>query len=136
VATSIFVNLPVNDLKKSIAFFKALGYSLNEQFSDETAASIVISENIYAMLLTHPKMKEFTQKEIADATKTTEVIVCLSCDSRADVDILADKALAAGGSKFREPMEYPFMYGRSFQDPDGHIWEVLWMDPSFVQKTQ
>ncbi len=135
MATNIFVNLPVSDLAKSMAFFKALGYSFNEQFTDETAASLVISENIYVMLLTHAKMKEFTRKEIADATKTTEVIVCLTCDSRAAVDTLADKALAAGGSNCREPMEYGTMYGRSFQDPDGHIWEAFWMDPYVVQKT-
>ena len=136
MATNIFVNLPVKDLDKSKAFFIALGYSFNAQFTDDTAASLVISDNIYAMLLTHAKMKEFTSKEIADATKTTEVIVCLSCESREAVDSLADKALAAGGSSCREPMEYGFMYGRSFQDLDGHIWEVIWMDPSFVQKPE
>ena len=136
MATNIFVNLPVKDLDKSKAFFIALGYSFNAQFTDDTAASLVISDNIYAMLLTHAKMKEFTSKEIADATKTTEVIVCLSCESREAVDSLADKALAAGGSRCREPMEYGFMYGRSFQDLDGHIWEVIWMDPSFVQKPE
>ena len=94
---------------------------------------MVIADDIYAMLLTHAKFREFTRKEIADATEVTEVLTCLSADSKAEVDRLADAALAAGGTEAREPMDYGFMYGRSFQDPDGHIWEVIWMDPSHVQ---
>ncbi|HYW95572.1 MAG TPA: VOC family protein [Bacteroidales bacterium] len=131
--TNIFVNLPVRDLKKSMEFFRSLGYNFNPQFTDETAACLVISEDIYAMLLTHDKAREFTKKEIADAHKVTEVLVSLSCDSRQKVDELADKALASGGSFAREPEVYSFMYGRSFNDPDGHIWELIWMDPERVK---
>lgn len=128
-----FINLPVKDLPDSIRFFKALGYAFNEQFSDETGACMIISEHNYAMLLTHEKMKMFTTRAIANATKTTEVIVALSCESRADVDRIVDKAIASGGAKWREPQDHGFMYERSFQDPDGHIWEHFWMDPGFVQ---
>ena len=131
--TNIFVNLPVRDLKKSMEFFRSLGYTFNQQFTDETAACLVISENIYAMLLTHEKAREFTKKEIADANKSTEVLVSLSCESRQQVDALADKALTSGGSFAREPEDYGFMYGRSFNDPDGHIWEFIWMDPAKVE---
>ena len=133
MARKIFVNLPVQDLQRSMAFFAALGFTFNKQFTDDTAACMVISDGIYAMLLTHAKFREFTRKEIADATEVTEVLTCLSADSKAEVDRLADAALAAGGTEAREPMDYGFMYGRSFQDPDGHIWEVIWMDPSHVQ---
>jgi uncharacterized protein len=130
--TKIFVNLPVRDLERSMAFFKKLGFSFNPQFTDETAACMVISDDIYAMLLTHKKFGEFTTKTIAGATKTTEVLTCLSRDSRAEVDALVDAALAAGGTKPREPADHGFMYERSFEDPDGHIWEIMWMDPSAV----
>jgi uncharacterized protein len=133
MARKIFVNLPVQDLQRSMAFFAALGFTFNKQFTDDTAACMVISDDIYAMLLTHAKFREFTRKEIADATEVTEVLTCLSADSKAEVDRLADAALAAGGTEARGPMDYGFMYGRSFQDPDGHIWEVIWMDPSHVQ---
>jgi uncharacterized protein len=135
MATKIFVNLPVKDLPKSMSFFKALGFSFNPQFTDDTAACMVISEGIYAMLLTHKKFAEFTNKEIADATKTTEVLTCLSRDSRAEVDTLVGAALAAGGTEPREPTDHGFMYGRSFEDPDGHIWEIVWMDPSAIAKS-
>ena len=134
MSRQIFVNLPVKDLQKSMAYFNRLGFTFNPQFTDETAACMVISEAIYAMLLTHAKFKEFTSKEISDATKSTEVLVCLSCESRAEVDKLADEALAGGGQTAHEPMEYGFMYGRSFHDLDGHIWELIWMDPNAVQK--
>jgi uncharacterized protein len=96
---------------------------------------MVISEDIFAMLLTHAKFKEFTKKEIVDATKSTEVLTCLSAESRAKVDELADAALQAGGTKSNDPMDYGFMYGRSFNDPDGHIWELVWMDPNHIQKS-
>ncbi|HEY9369989.1 VOC family protein [Streptomyces sp.] len=131
----IFVNLPVKDLDATKAFWTKLGYSFNPQFSDETAACMVISDTIFAMLLTEPKFKEFTApgKEISDATKSSEVLIALSADSRAKVDELADGALAAGGSAAKEPLDYGTMYGRSFTDPDGHHWEVMWMDPSAVQ---
>lgn len=133
MATSIFVNLPVKDLKNSMRFYEALGYKHNPQFTDETAASIVISDTIYVMLLTHAKFKEFTTKEIADATKVSEMIVCLSCESRTAVDGLVAKALAYGGTKSQKQKDYGFMYLHSFQDPDGHMWEVMWMDPSAVK---
>jgi predicted lactoylglutathione lyase len=133
MATKIFVNLPVRDLKKSMTFFEALGYRFNQQFSDDTAACLVISDDIYAMLLTHAKFKEFTPKTICDATKSTEVLVALSCDSRKQVEELVRKALAAGGSRYSEPKDHGFMYQDGFQDPDGHIWEVFYMDPSFVK---
>ena len=133
--TNIFVNLPVKDLRRSKEFFGKLGYSFNPQFTDETAACLVISEHIYAMLLTHEKAREFTPKELADPEKTTEVLVALSVESRERVDELADTALNSGGSKVREPEDYGFMYGRSFNDPDGHIWEVIWMDPAHIEDT-
>lgn len=133
MATKIFVNLPVNDLKKSMAFFQALGYRFNQQFTDDTAACLVISDDIYAMLLTHAKFKEFTPKAICDATKSTEVLVALSCDSRKHVEELVRKALAAGGTRYSEAKDHGFMYQDGFQDPDGHIWEVFYMDPSFVK---
>lgn len=134
MSRKVFINLPVQDLNKSIAFFKALGFTFNPQFTDETAACLVISEEIYAMLLTHAKAKEFTQKAIADAHKTTEVLVCLSCDSRAEVDQFLSKAKAAGGLSGKS-LDYGFMYSGSFEDPDGHIWEFIWMDPAHIQPT-
>ncbi|MFD5323118.1 VOC family protein [Streptomyces sp. NPDC127092] len=126
----IFVNLPVRDLDASKAFYERLGYSINPQFTDETAACVVISDTIFAMLLTEEKFRSFTApgKEISDATKNTEVLITLSAESREKVDELAEKALAAGGSPAKEPMDMGFMYGRSFADPDGHHWEVFWMD--------
>jgi predicted lactoylglutathione lyase len=132
--TKIFVNLPVADLNASRAFFGKLGYTFNPQFTNDDAACMVISDDIYAMLITHGYFKQFTPKEIADAKKTTEVLVCLSAESRQGVDELCDKAMAAGAGKCRDPQDYGFMYGRSFQDPDGHIWEIMWMDPAHVQK--
>jgi predicted lactoylglutathione lyase len=134
MSTKIFVNLPVKQLDKSMAFYEALGFKNNPQFTDETAACMVISEDIYVMLLTHPKFKTFTPKEIGDATKTTEVLNCLSRESRAEVDAIVKQAVAAGGSTFNDPTDHGFMYHHAFQDPDGHIWEVMWMDPSFVQQ--
>ncbi len=132
MATQIFINLAVKDLTKSMEFFTKLGYTFNPQFTDDTAACMVISETIYAMLLTHKKFKEFTPKDIADSTKTTEVMIALSADSKDKVNELADKALAAGGTETREPNDYGFMFGRSFNDLDGHIWEVIWMDPAAI----
>jgi predicted lactoylglutathione lyase len=130
----IFVNLPVQDLNKSMDFFKSLGYTFNEQFCDETAACMVISETIYVMLLTHPKFQGFTPNPISDAKKQSEVLVCLSCESRQQVDELIAKAKAAGGTTFKEPDDHGFMYGHSYQDLDGHIWELMHMDPSYVQQ--
>jgi uncharacterized protein len=129
----IFVNLPVKNLEKSTTFFKALGFSFNAQFTDETAACMVISDDIYAMLLTHDKFKQFTPKAIADAASTSEVLTCLSAESKDEVNKMVDAALKAGGQKLREPQDHGFMYERSFQDPDGHIWEIMWMDPAAVK---
>ncbi len=128
MATKIFVNLPVKDLNRSKDFFTSIGFTINPQFTDDTAACVVISEDIYAMILTHAKFKEFTKKQIADATQTTEVLTCLTTDSKDKVNEMVDKAIAAGGTEARDPMDYGFMFGRSFNDPDGHIWEVMWMD--------
>ena len=134
MATNIFVNLPVKDLEKTKEFFLKLGYTFNQQFTDEKAASLVISENIYAMLITEPFFKTFIpNKEIADTSKTKEVLIALSVDSRQQVDELADKAIAAGGKKFRDSEDHGFMYTRSFEDLDGHVWEVFWMDQGHVQ---
>ncbi|WEO95002.1 VOC family protein [Streptomyces sp. FXJ1.172] len=129
----IFVNLPVDDLDASKKFFTELGYTINPQFSDEKAASVVISDTIVAMLLTKPFYATFTKKEIADATKTSEVLVCLSAESRSKVDELVDRAIAAGGTETGPTQDHGFMYGRAFDDLDGHTWEVMWMDPAAVQ---
>ena len=134
MATKIFVNLPVKDLKKSMNFYDALGFKNNPQFTDETAACMVVSEEIYVMILTEPKFKSFTPKAIADATKSSEVLIALSRESRADVDDIVKKAVAAGGSTYAEPKDYGFMYQHGFQDPDGHIFEVIWMDPAAIQR--
>jgi len=132
MGTKIFVNLPVKDLQKSIAFFTQLGFSFNPQFTDETATCMIVSEDIFVMLLTHDKFKMFTPKDICDATKSTEVLVCLSSESREKVDDMVRKAMAAGGSTYRQPQDHGFMYGHGFQDLDGHIWEVMYMDPSAI----
>jgi len=133
MAQMIFVNLPVKDLQKSMAFFSQLGYTFNKQFTDEKAACMVISDTIYAMLITEPFFQSFIPgKEISDTAKAKEVLVCLSADSREAVDSLLDKAVAAGANSFRAPEDHGFMYGRSFEDIDGHVWEVMWMDPTAV----
>jgi uncharacterized protein len=129
----IFVNLPVRELKKSMDFFRKLGFTFNAQFTDETAACMVISEDIYVMLLTESKFKTFTPKPIADATKNTEVLVCLSATSRDEVNDLVRKAIAAGGATYKEPQDHRFMYGHGFQDLDGHIWELAFMEPSAIK---
>ncbi|MBB4979589.1 MULTISPECIES: VOC family protein [Streptomyces] len=128
----IFVNLPVKNVEASKVFFSKIGFSSNPQFSDETTACVVISDTIFVMLLEEPKFKSFMApgKEISDATKTTEVMVTLSAESRDKVDELANAALAAGGSPAKDPLLMDFMYGRSFADLDGHHWEVFWMDPA------
>ncbi|MFG2299650.1 VOC family protein [Actinacidiphila glaucinigra] len=133
MSTQIFVNLPVQDLPRSKAFFGGLGFSFDDRFTDDNAACLVIGEGIFAMLLVEPFFRQFTKKEVADATKTTEAIVCLGVESRERVDELADTALATGGHPSNEPMEQGPMYGRSFQDPDGHLWEVVYMDAAAFQ---
>jgi uncharacterized protein len=133
MATNIFVNLPVSNLDASVKFFTALGFAFNPQFTDETATCMIVSDTIYVMLLTREKFAGFTPRPVADAKAVTEVLIGLSRDSKADVDDLVGKALAAGGSEPREPNDYGFMFQRVFADPDGHIWEIFWMDPGFVQ---
>ncbi|WP_330175935.1 VOC family protein [Streptomyces sp. NBC_01498] len=127
---SLFLNLPIKDLDTTKTFFGKLGFSFNEQFSDERTACLVLNENNFVMLLTEPRFKDFVSKEIADTTRTTEVLVGITAESRARVDELVDAALANGGSPANETQDHGFMYGRSFQDPDHHIWEVVWMDPA------
>jgi uncharacterized protein len=124
----IFVNLPVADLAAAKAFYEAIGAVNNPQFTDETGACMVFSETIHVMLLTHDKFAQFTDKTIADAHATSEVLICISADSREGVDDITGKALAAGGREPREKQDYGFMYSRSFEDPDGHIWEPMYMD--------
>ncbi len=133
MATKIFVNLPVKDLKRTMDFFSRLGFTYNQQFTNDKAACMVVGEDIFVMLLVEPFFKGFTpKKEIADAWKQTEVLIALSADTKEQVNEMLEKALAAGGSEAREPEDHGFMYGRSFEDPDGHIWEITWMDPTAV----
>ncbi|WP_405923824.1 VOC family protein [Streptomyces sp. NBC_00035] len=129
----IFVNLAVNDVETSKKFFTGLGYTINPQFSTDDCACVVISDTIVAMMLSKQRYADFTKKEIADSTKTSEVLLCLSSESREKVDELVDGAIAAGGSASGETQDHGFMYGRAFDDPDGHTWEVMWMDPAAVQ---
>lgn len=134
MATSIFVNLAVKNLDKTKEFFSKLGYTFNQQFTDDKAACMVISDTIYAMLISEAYFKTFIpNKEISDTSKSKEVLLALSAESRQQVDDLADKAVAAGGKNFRDPDDHGFMYSRSFEDLDGHVWEVFWMNPEHVQ---
>ena len=133
MATSIFVNIPVADLDAAKAFFIKLGFSFNAQFTDETAAALVIDETIYFMLLTRAKFSEFITLPIADARHATQALYAISRNSRAEVDTIVDTAIAAGGTEPRPAQDHGFMYSRAFADLDGHIWEFLWMDPGFVQ---
>ena len=132
MSRKIFVNLPIKNMERSQAFFKALGFSFNPQFTNEQGACMVIAEDIFAMLLVEPFFQTFTKKPIADAMKTTEVLVCLSCESRAEVDEMVRKAVAAGGTAPNAPQDHGFMYGHGFQDLDGHIWELAYMDLNAV----
>ncbi|WP_404423738.1 VOC family protein [Nibricoccus sp. IMCC34717] len=125
--TKIFINLPVANLPRTLAFWKALGFTHNPEFTDDTAACVVLSEEIYHMALTHPKWQGFTSKAICDTSKAAEVSLCLTCDSRAKVDELIATAVANGGTKEPEPTEYGFMYFQGFDDPDGHHWELVHM---------
>jgi predicted lactoylglutathione lyase len=134
MARQLFVNLPVKDLEKTIDFFTALGFSFNPQFTDETATCMIVSDDIFVMLLTEKKFKAFTPKEISDAAKTSEVLLALSLDNREQVDEMVRKAVAAGGTTYSDPNDHGFMYQHGFQDPDGHIWEVFYMDPAAIQK--
>lgn len=129
----IFVNLPVEDLAKSKAFFEHIGFAFNEQFTDENAACLVLGENIFAMLLAKPYFQTFTTKQIADSTTTVEVINALSADSREEVDEVVKRAFAAGAKPYNDPVDHGFMYSWSFQDLDNHLWELAYMDPSALQ---
>jgi uncharacterized protein len=129
MATQIFVNLPVRDLNRSVEFFTQLGFTFNPQFTDENATCMIVGEDIFVMLLVEKFFKTFTHKEISDATRSTEVIVSLSTDSREIVDEMIRKAAAAGATTPSEPKDYGFMYQHGFQDLDGHLWEIFFMEP-------
>jgi len=132
-ARKIFVNLAVRDLKKTKEFFSALGFSFNPKFTDDNAACMIVSDEAFVMLLNQPFFKTFTKREVCDTSKYTEGLLALSCDSRTEVDEMVKKALAAGGQPAMDPQDHGFMYGWSFYDPDGHHWEVFWMDPKAAQ---
>lgn len=134
MASKIFVNLPVKDLKRSVEFFTKLGYTFNPQFTDENATCMIISDDIYAMLLVEKFFKTFTPKPVADAKASTEVLIALSQDSRAEVERIIGLAAEAGAKIFREPQDHGFMFQHAFEDLDGHIWEHMWMDPAQIQK--
>jgi predicted lactoylglutathione lyase len=133
MASKIFVNLPVKNLNKSIEFFTNLGFGFNPKFTDETATCMIVTDDIFVMLLTEAKFKTFTPKEICDAKKYSEALVGLSLESRAKVDEMVRKAVAAGGTTYNEAVDYGFMYAHGFQDLDGHIWELIYMEPNAVQ---
>jgi predicted lactoylglutathione lyase len=134
MATKIFVNLPVKDLSKTIEFFTKLGFTFNPQFTDKNATCMIVGDDIFVMLLAEKFFKTFTKKEICDATKDTEVIVALSAESREKVDQMINRVIEAGGRESREPQDHEWMYGRSFQDLDGHLWEIIHMDESVIKK--
>ena len=129
-----FVNLAVKDLDRSVGFFTNLGFSFDQRFTDESATCMVVSDEAFVMLLVEDRFKDFTKKELVDPRAETEAIVALSAQSREEVDEFAEKALEAGGSPANDPIDMGAMYGRSFQDPDGHIWEIFWMDPSAMEQ--
>jgi uncharacterized protein len=136
MAKSIYINLPVKDLKRSMGFFQRLGFTFNEQFTDEKAACLVIGDNIYSMLITEPFFRTFTNKEICDAHSNTEVLIAIDVDSREEVDEMVKKAVEAGGSTYMEPQDHGWMYYHSFADPDGHQWEVLFTDEREIPKQE
>lgn len=131
----IFVNLPVKDLPGAIRFYEAIGATVEPKFTNDEAACMVVSDSIFVMLLTHPFFQSFTSKRIADARETCQVLLCISCDSREAVDEMTQQAIAAGGRETREPQDMGgMMYSRSFEDPDGHVWEPMWMDPAAAEQ--
>jgi uncharacterized protein len=134
MVTKIFVNLPVRDLSKTIEFFTKLGFTFNPQFTNENATCMIVGEDIFVMLLVEKFFKTFTKKEICDTAKNTEVIMALSAESREKVDQMTTKAIEAGGRETRERQDHGWMYGRAFQDIDGHLWEIIYMDESAVKK--
>jgi predicted lactoylglutathione lyase len=130
MATQIFMNLPVKDLDRSVQFFTALGFTFNQDYTDQNATCMVVNDDAYVMFLVEKFFQTFTSKEIVDATSATEAIMAFSVDSREAVDQMVSKALDAGGTESQPVQDYGFMYSHSFQDPDGHLWEVMWMDPA------
>lgn len=136
VVTKIFINLPVKDLNNTIDFFTKLGFKFNPQFTDENATCMIVGEDIFVMLLVEKFFKTFTKKEICDTSKDTEVIVALSVESREKVDQMINKALESGGKESREPQDHGWMYGRSFEDINKHLWEIIYMDESAVKNDE
>lgn len=134
MATQIFVNLPVKDLNKTIQFFTKLGFTFNPQFTDENATCMIVGKDIFVMLLVEKFFKTFTKKEICDTAKDTEVILAVTAESREKVDQMIGKVIEAGGKEPREPQDHGWMYGRAFQDIDGHLWEIFYMDESAMKK--
>ena len=135
MAKQIFVNLPVKDLNKTVEFFTKLGFRFNPQFTDDNATCMIVSDNIFVMLLVEKFFKTFTKKEICDAKKSTEVLIALSVESRKKVDEMINIALEAGGMEPRKPQDHGWMYGRSFEDINGHQWEIIYMDESAAKKS-
>jgi len=136
VTTKTFVNLPAKDLNKTIEFFTKLGFKFNPQFTDENATSMIVGEDIFVMLLVEKFFKTFTKKEICDTSKNTEVIVALSVEGREKIDQMINKAIEAGGRESREPQDHGWMHGRSFEDINGHIWEIIYMDESALKNDE
>ena len=129
MARQIYVNLPVKDLKRSVEFFTELGFAFNPKFADDNATCMIVGDNIFVMLLVESFFKTFTSKQISDASKSTEVLVCLALEGRDKIDEMVGKALAAGGAAPNRAKDYGFMYQHGFQDPDGHLWELIYMEP-------
>jgi len=136
MARKIFVNLAVKDLDRSVEFFTKLGFTFDPRFTDESATCMIVSDEAYVMLLVESRFKDFTKKQPAGPVTQTEAILAVSAESREQVDVFADTALEAGAAPANEPMDLGFMYGRSFNDPDGHLWEVFWMDPSAIEQQE
>ena len=128
----LFLNLPVADLQRSVSFFEALGFAFNPQFTDATSTCMLIGEDAYAMLLTHDRLAGYSERPLADPRAVTGAHYALSVDDREEVDAMVERALAAGGASAGEPQDHGFMYGSGFYDPDGHHWDVFWMDPSAI----
>jgi uncharacterized protein len=129
----LYVNVAVDDLERSVAFFTTLGFSFEPRYTDETATCMIVGEDAFVMLVTKAKFSEFTRKHIVDASHQTEVLLAISAASREGVDELTEAALASGGSAANDPIDHGSMYSRSFQDPDGHVWEVVWMDEAAAE---
>ena len=132
--TKLFVNLPIKDLNKTVEFFTKLGFTFNPQFTDENATCMIVGNDIFVMLLVEKFFKTFTKKEISDVSKNTEVIVALSTQSREEVDQMMEKVVGAGGREARDPQDHGWMYGRSFEDINGHLWEIFYMDETAMKK--